>query len=68
MIFEKKLKFFVKYHQPVVQTFSKSVLARGKSLKGKFTASIDFQIDRLFFVTIADVDIGSLKFLNVLFD
>ena len=35
----------------------------GKSINGKFTAKIDFS-DRVFYVTIADADIGSLKSLH----
>ena len=39
----------------------------GKSFNGKFTAKNDFS-DRIFYVTITDADIGSLKFLHTLFD
>ena len=38
-----------------------------KSFNGNFTAKIDFS-DRVFYVTIADADIGSLKSLHTLFD
>ena len=38
----------------------------GKSLNGKFTAKIDFPIG-VFYVTIADADIGSLMPLHTLF-
>ena len=41
--------------------------AVGKSFNGKFTSKIDF-FDRVFYVTIADADIGSLKSLHTLFD
>ena len=41
--------------------------AAGKSFKGKFIAKIDFS-DRVFYITIADADIGSLKSLHTLFD
>ena len=33
-----------------------------------FTAKIDFPVDRAFYVTIADAEIGSLKSLHTLFD
>ena len=39
----------------------------GKSFNGKFTAKIDFPIG-VFYITIADADIGSLKSLHTLFD
>ena len=39
----------------------------GMSFNGKFTAKIVFS-DRVFYVTIADADIGSLKSLHTLFD
>ena len=39
-------------------------MVAGKSFKAKFTAKVDFSI----YVTISDVDIGSLKFLHTLFD
>ena len=38
-----------------------------KSFSAKFTAKNDFP-DRVFYVTIADADIGSLKSLHTLFD
>ena len=41
-------------------------MVAGKSYNGKFTAKIDFPI--WYFITIADADIGSLKFLHTLFD
>ena len=40
----------------------------GKGFNGKFTGNIYFPIDRVFYVTIADVDIGNLKSLNALFN
>ena len=36
----------------------------GKSFNGKFTAKIDFPV---FYITIADADIGSQKSLHTLF-
>ena len=39
----------------------------GKSFNGKFIVKIDFPI-WVFYVTIADADIGSLKALHTLFD
>ena len=46
-----------------------SVLATvaGKSFNGKSTAKIGFS-DQVFYVTIDDADIGSLKSLHTLFD
>ena len=41
--------------------------AAGKSFNGKFTAEIGFY-DPVFYVTIADAGIGSLKSLHSLFD
>ena len=39
----------------------------GNSINGKFTAKKWFS-DRVFYITIADSDIGSLKSLHTLFD
>ena len=44
-------------------------MVAGESFNGKFTAKIDFLIgDRVFYFTIADTDIASLKCLHTLFD
>ena len=39
----------------------------GRIFNGKFTTKIQFS-DRVFYVTIADAEIGSLKSLHTLFD
>ena len=39
----------------------------GESLNGKFTAKIDFS-DRVFYITIDDANIGSVKSVHTLFD
>ena len=39
----------------------------GKSFNGKFTAKIDFSM-WVFYITITDADIVSLKSLHILFD
>ena len=40
----------------------------GKNFNGKFTAKFDFPHARVFYITIVDGDIGSLKSLHTLFD
>ena len=48
-------------------------MVAGNCFNGKFTAKIDFPIGyfigyRVFYITIANADIGSLKSLHTLFD
>ena len=46
---------------------SASATVAGESFNGKFTAKNWFS-DRVFYIAIADADIGSLKFLHTPFD
>ena len=43
-------------------------MVAGKSYKGKFTLSKNWFSSRVFYITIANADIGSLKSLHTLFD